>query len=308
MKIKSICQNIKENAERVQNLLMNDIVLEPVSIEHKPLFDSFREKESLFNGDYCFGNLYGWGAVLNTKVCFYKGMYSSVARISKKDMLISFPLGEGDKKEFVYTLKNYVENLGFQAVLGLFNSELMKEAKGVLGADVEFLRRRDSDDYIYLTEDLISLSGPELHSKKNMLNSFLKQEFTYEEINENNKDFARDFCLEKAYTNNEKIVIERMFECYGELDLTGAIIKIGGGIVGATVAEKSGETVIIHIEKAEKDVRGAYAGINNLFLKNSMSGTLFVNREDDMGLSNLRKAKLSYKPYRMEEKFIGVFK
>ncbi len=292
----------------MQNLLMSDIVLQPVSIEHKTLFDSFRELAGLFNGDYCFGNLYGWGGVLNTKVCFYKGMYSSIAQISKSEMLISFPLGDGNKKEFVYTLKNYVENLGYKAVLGLLNSTLLEKAKEVFGEEVEFLRRRDSDDYVYLTEDLISLSGQELHPKKNMLNSFLKQEFIYEEINEKNKEVARNFCLEKAYTNNEKIVIERMFECFGELSLTGAVIKIKGDVVAVTVAERSGETVIIHIEKAEKDVRGAYAGINNLFLKNSMPGTLYVNREDDMGLSNLRKAKLSYKPYRMEEKFIGVFK
>lgn len=287
---------------------MNDIVLEPVSIEYKPLFDSFREKESLFNGDYCFGNLYGWGAVLDTKLCFYKGMYSSVARISKKDMLISFPLGEGDKKEFVYKLKNHVENLGVNPVIGLLNSALLEKAKEVFGEEVEFLRRRDSDDYVYLTEDLISLSGPELHPKKNMLNSFLKQEFTYEEINEENLGEAFLFCLEKAYTNNEKIVMERMFKNFDALSLRGAVIKIAGKIVGATVAECSDKTVIIHIEKAEKDVRGAYAGINNLFLKNSVPDTMLVNREDDMGLSNLRKAKLSYKPYCMEEKFIGVFK
>lgn len=292
----------------MQNLLMNDIVLEPVSIEHKPLFDSFREKESLFNGDYCFGNLYGWGAVLDTKLCFYKGMHSSVARISKKDMLISFPLGEGDKKEFVYKLKNHVENLGVNPVIGLLNSALLEKAKDVFGEEVEFLRRRDSDDYVYLTEDLISLSGPELHPKKNMLNSFLKQEFTYEEINEENLGEAFLFCLEKAYTNNEKIVMERMFKNFDALSLRGAVIKIAGKIVGATVAECSDKTVIIHIEKAEKDVRGAYAGINNLFLKNSVPDTMLVNREDDMGLSNLRKAKLSYKPYCMEEKFIGVFK
>ena len=159
----------------------------------------------------------------------------------------------------------------------------------------------------FITEDLISLSGPELHPKKNMLNSFLKQEFTYEEINEENLGEAFLFCLEKAYTNNEKIVMERMFKNFDALSLRGAVIKIAGKIVGATVAECSGEAVIIHIEKAEKDVRGAYAGINNLFLKNSVPDTMLVNREDDMGLSNLRKAKLSYKPYCMEEKFIGVF-
>ena len=46
---------------------------------------------------------------------------------------------------------------------------------------------RDDDDYIYRKEELVSLAGRKLHTKKNHLNQFMKNyEFTYEEVTPEN--------------------------------------------------------------------------------------------------------------------------
>lgn len=281
--------------------------IEHVQLKHKEITDRFRDSEGLFNGDYCFGNLFAWGGVLNTHLCFEGDMYTAVAEISDNRLLIGYPIGEGDKKTLVRELAKYAEEHGRTPVVGLVPGCLIEKASRDLEGVVTFKRRRNSDDYVYLTEKLIDLSGDELHSKKNMLNSFLKNDFVYEEIDQNNITRAKAFCLEKCYTPDEGLVTERFFDNFTALDLKGAVLKIGGEIVAATVGECRRDTVIIHTEKAEKDVRGAYAAINNLFLKNTMSHTRYVNREDDMGLENLRKAKLSYKPEFMIEKYMGYF-
>lgn len=281
--------------------------LEPISIEHKALVDGFMEKECLFNGDYCFGNIFAWGGVLNTKVCVDGGLCAFVSDLSKSRMLISFPMGEGDKAGLVLELADYAVKQGKKPVLGLMPEKQKKEAEAVLGDKLTLLRVRDSDDYVYLAEKMITLSGKELHSKKNMLNGFLKNEYKYERITNKNVKQAREFCIAKTVSREEKLAAERFFDNYNQLELCGAILKINEKIVAATVAELRGDTVIIHIEKAEKNVRGAYAAINNLFLKNDMPHVTYVNREDDMGEENLRKAKLSYKPCFMVEKYIGEF-
>lgn len=281
--------------------------IEPIQLKHKEITTKFRKAEELFNGDYCFGNLFGWGGAFNTRVCFWKQLYTAVAEIDENRMLIGYPLGNGNKRLLTEKLADYAVQCGKIPFVGLVPDKLLKKASHDLEGLVSFSHQRDSDDYVYLTRKLIELSGDELHSKKNMLNSFLKNDYVYEEITASNISEAKTFCIGKCFTDAEKLVTERFFDNFIALDLCGAILKINQKIVAATLAERLDDTVIIHTEKAEKNVRGAYAAINNLFLKNTMSDTVYVNREDDMGLENLRKAKLSYKPEFMIEKYIGSF-
>ncbi|MHA1805475.1 MAG: phosphatidylglycerol lysyltransferase domain-containing protein, partial [Promethearchaeota archaeon] len=64
-------------------------------------------------------------------------------------------------------------------------------------------------------------------------------------------------------------------------------------------------TLIIHVEKAHVEHEGAYQAINNLFLKHCCKeGVKYVNGEQDLGISGIRKAKLSYKPHHMVKKYI----
>ena len=82
-----------------------------------------------------------------------------------------------------------------------------------------------------------------------------------------------------------------------ELGLTGGAIRVGGQIVAFSLGELlNNETVLVHFEKADTDFNGIYQVINNEFLKNEWADTVYVNREEDMGVEGLRKAKLSYCP------------
>ncbi len=282
-------------------------MLEQISVKHRAAYEKFRKAEGVFNGDYCFGNAFAWGGVFGTCVYCTDEFYISCALISENRLMISYPLGGGDKKELVKKIIACAYEKGKTPVLGMLNTALKERAGQIFGNEICFERLRDSDDYIYKAEDLISLHGKELHAKKNMLNSFLKNNFTYEKISAENFAEVRAFCLAHSFTDMETLVIKRFFDNFEALKLSGACLKIDGKIAAATVAERSGDTVIIHIEKAEKDIRGAYAAINNLYLKNEAADLIYVNREDDMGHENLRHAKMSYKPFRMEEKYIGVF-
>jgi hypothetical protein len=67
-------------------------------------------------------------------------------------------------------------------------------------------------------------------------------------------------------------------------------------------------TVTVHVEKANIEYRGLYQAINNEFCKHVASHVKYINREEDMGIPGLRKAKLSYHPIKLVENYIGVFK
>ena len=64
---------------------------------------------------------------------------------------------------------------------------------------------------------------------------------------------------------------------------------------------------MIHIEKANPDIRGLYQAINNEFIRHEFSNVEFINREEDMGLPGLRQAKESYNPDHFAEKYDAVY-
>jgi hypothetical protein len=84
----------------------------------------------------------------------------------------------------------------------------------------------------------------------------------------------------------------------------GAKLYADGQLCAFTIGEQlNSDTAVIHIEKADISFRGAYAAINQMFAENEWSHLKFINREDDFGLPGLRKAKQSYRPVFMVEKY-----
>ena len=78
--------------------------------------------------------------------------------------------------------------------------------------------------------------------------------------------------------------------------------------LGEFASSTDKETVIVHVEKADDRIRGLYQAINNEFCRRLPEETVYVNREEDMGMENLRQTKLSYKPYMMGEKYSTIVK
>ena len=96
----------------------------------------------------------------------------------------------------------------------------------------------------------------------------------------------------------ELCAVRNCFENFSALGLRGGLLRVDGRVVAYTMGlPLNSDTFIVHIEKAFSDVAGAYPMINCADFK-------YVNREDDVGDEGLRRAKLSYKPAILLEKFI----
>ena len=105
----------------------------------------------------------------------------------------------------------------------------------------------------------------------------------------------------------EREVLNLSFENFEKFGFTGGLLRVDGEVVAFTFGEKLNEnTFVTHFEKAFADIRGAYPMINNQFALNTIYTFEFVNREDDIGSEGLRKAKLSYYPEILLEKFTAV--
>ena len=173
-------------------------------------------------------------------------------------------------------------------------------------------------DYIYNQADLALLAGKKYHGKRNHLKKLLDGEYSYEPLTE--KDF--DDCItyavgtynrSDAYDDRSKVceqfAINTYFENFHALGLSGGVLRVGGNVAAFTIGERiNSDTLGVHIEKAEASVEGAYPAINYLFARSASEGFSYINREEDLGIEGLRKAKRSYHPAFMIEKHTVIFK
>ena len=103
--------------------------------------------------------------------------------------------------------------------------------------------------------------------------------------------------------------VKKAFEYFDELDMVGGLIRVNGEVIAYTLGEPqmNGRCFVSHFEKAPADMIGAYPIINQEFTKNCLMQYEYVNREEDLGIEGLRKAKQSYHPEIWLEKCTAIY-
>lgn len=201
----------------------------------------------------------------------------------------------------------------------LFDEFLAKK-----GLSVEWKTNRDDSDYLYLQSDLADLPGSEYQKKRNHVSKFIKKNknynFVYFDYSTLTPQIKEDFlkvakkwlCELSGNVDNsvchESKSIEFAINHLSSFDFFGGILYINEKPRAITLASKISEEVIdIHFEKCLADAAkdGGYAMINNLFAK-ECKNFKNINREEDLGIEGLRKAKLSYKPEIILDKYYGT--
>ena len=183
---------------------------------------------------------------------------------------------------------------------------------------------RNDCDYIYLRSNLADLPGSQYQKKRNHISRFNRTyglcgtDWEFKSYPEN--DIAQDILkvsqnwYEEKNGESEEVLrlehqsIELALQNTGLLNLRGGVLYIKGQPAAMTLAAPISPDVLdVIYEKSfgEYEHNGAYAVINQQFARRCTS-FLYLNREEDMGVEGLRKAKLSYKPEMILEKFYGV--
>ncbi len=179
--------------------------------------------------------------------------------------------------------------------------------------DAEVDADRDWFDYIYEKDAILNLIGRKYSTPRNHINKFKKvyTNWSFEAITAENIpeiiEFTKNFTFhaEKDDSANQelKMCIE-VLENYEIYDMLGGALRVDGKIIGYSIGEIIGDTLICHIEKADFSYSGAYQMLTNQYLRMyaDNNDVRFVNREEDCGDEGLRKSKLSYHPVQLLEK------
>ena len=296
------------------------IIFKDIDIDAKDKLQPYFDMVDYEACEYCFATLYMWQHLYKTGYYIGDGFAVLIGEY-EGDTFSILPLCSKDKlPQVIDFVLNYFESIESKLYFRGITQEIVDDLKEYYPGRFEYIEERDLFDYVYDAESMRTLAGRKNQKKRNHINYFLKEyegRFEYKLLDKNNFDECLD--LVKQWADNkeenneydegmddELIGIKKIFNNYDVLKFN---VKIGGIYVdGKLEAFTIGELLnpnmaLIHIEKANPNIRGLYPFINQQFLVNEFSDVEFVNREEDLGIPGLRKAKLSYHPIRFVEKY-----
>lgn len=271
--------------------------------------------------DASFANIYLLRNKYSTKISRYKDFI--IRKYSGKGARCgyTFPLGKGDVAKALAEIEKDAKECGERLQFAFVTEEQKEVLENAMPARFCYSSDGGDSDYIYLRSELASLSGKAFHKKKNHFSKFVRTypDYKYYEIGACNIYDAQKVADawyyehlqdEDASQLAEYKAIKEALENFEELGLIGGIIYVNDSPCAMTIASKINEnTVDVHFEKAvgEYALNGGYAAINKLFSE-KLDGVTWLNREEDIGIEGLRKAKLSYRPKIMLKKYSAVEK
>ncbi len=292
----------------IEMLSLDDFEL--VKFEDKQLFDKFFKNYPQDHSDYLFSTIISWMDYAKYKYTIYKDTLIILTEINNK-ISIRPPIGKSNVDLFNEILKIVKSNsdLNISAISSEAKSWIVRNYPKLV-----FIPLRDYFDYVYRSNDLAELKGSQYSKIRNRLNKFKRNnEYKMEIISDENmsevKEFLHRWCLWKdcesdPLLEHEKNAVMFSMDHFIELGLKGIVIRVNNKIEAMSAYEKLNDnTVVIHYEKASPDYDEIYKAINNEAARIISNDFEFINRESDMGISGLRKAKLSYKPHHMVEIF-----
>jgi hypothetical protein len=226
-----------------------------------------------------------------------------------------FPIGKGNMKNILNVLiaDTKLEEIPF-CMFGLC-LDMVTELEGIMPDKFTFIANRDNADYIYLREDLATLKGKKYQPKRNHINKF-KEKYLYEYVpitSDNVRDCwqveiewkkAKGLTTHNKEADDEHQAILYALKHFDKLGLMGGALYINGTIVAFTYGMPINHEIFgVNVEKADNHIVGAYSTINYEFANRIPETYIYINREEDLGIEGLRKAKLSYYPVNVFDKY-----
>ncbi|NHJ26158.1 MAG: DUF2156 domain-containing protein [Candidatus Lokiarchaeota archaeon] len=297
---------------------------EKIRLEDKTLFDKYFQKYPPQNSEFTFTNLFMWRnfyelLFLEWKehliIFSYEFFKKHKSPLSERKEAIFFfsPIGP-NPSDIMIEIFEHIKEAEFHRVPEEVYETLIKHER-FQNLNISVVEDRDNWDYVYEVKNLISLPGNQYRQNRRWLQKFFdnyKYEFKIltEDLIDMCKKLQLEWCIARECEEDEGLeqeqkAIYEALDNFAVLRFKGAMICIDEKCAAYTFGEMlNPETVVIHIEKAHMQYDGGYQAINNLFLKSCWENVKLVNREQDLGVAGLRRAKESYKPIRMVKKSV----
>lgn len=292
------------------------IPFRPLSLEDKSLVQDAVYSTECRNCDFSFMNLMSWRFLYDTEIAWHKERLLLRFR-TNGHVAYQMPVGGGDIHEVMEDLLEDARLHGHAFLMLGICRHALPPILDALPAHFYATPDRDHADYVYLREKLSTLSGKKLQPKRNHANRFaaLYPHYTYEPLVPEDfgecKELEQRWAVQKEGNSrqegyaHERKSMHYVLDHWEQLDGMGGILRVEGKVVAFTYgAAINRDTFDVCVEKADTGYEGAYAVINREFARHIPERFVYINREEDLGIEGLRKAKLSYQPEMILEKHL----
>ena len=299
--------------------------LSNISIEKKDYLDKFLLRRTSKNSEFSFTNLFMWRKSYSIKYIVIYDMLCIFLKHADGPISATFPIGfvnaDGSEKDVTNAINfilDWFDAHGYEPLIRLYDDRAVKKLTNTFTDKFILTEDRNNFDYVYKIEDLVNLSGKKYHAKRNHINKFINKYPNFEYCRMTPENAQECIDLFDSWRNSkddgssvelaeEREAIIELLDNWDCLGVTGGCIKIDGKMVAFSFGEAlSNDTVVIHLEHADTSYEGIFAVMNQQFLENEWQSCTFVNREEDMGIPGMRKAKQSYHPAFMVEKYVAT--
>lgn len=282
-----------------------------------PFIRKICENYGTMGCDFNASNIFIWRNKYSIKTCFFDGFLVLAYFRNGNPWGYCFPIGEGDPTSVIAEIFKDAKQRDITATFVMLTDAQRDRLCAITGYEFNFTELKGDEDYIYTHYDLSMLPGKKYHAKRNHISKFNRSypNWSFTIINRDNKADAL-YVAEQWFKNNdipfaksdEYEAICIALENYDRLNMHGALLYVENKPVAMTMGSRINQvTFDILFEKALTEYEGVYAKINNEFVK-TLVGFEFINREEDMGIESLKKAKMSYHPVAILKRYIGVKK
>jgi len=289
---------------------MEKLEFKKITLEDKELFNKYFKEYPPQISEYTFSNLFAWQKSRQIEFCRYNDGLIIIATHHGEKYFMP-PVGYNDFKGIISFLLDYGIKYNITDKIKRLNETQIAKLKD-LGLNI--IEDIDNNDYVYNRDDLAFLIGRKYSNKRGFIKKFCAECYhKYYQYSE----CCKSKCLEltEKWMETRKIIDQPVKDEYNAIkvfleniehfDATGGIICIDEKVAAFEFGEKlNKDTFVVHFEKADFNYPGIYQAINKLFVENEIDSKYkFVNREQDLGITGLRKSKRSYYPVKMIRKF-----
>ncbi|MBR5847827.1 MAG: GNAT family N-acetyltransferase [Bacteroidaceae bacterium] len=293
------------------------IPFRPITAADADLLRSYTMEGKCMNCDLNVANLCSWQFLYHTEYAVVEG-FLVLRFVLDGHVTYMKPIGKGDLRRVLGLLMADARSLGDTlrvACVCPCAQALMDES---MPGAFTYTINRDKSDYLYLREKLVTLSGKKLQPKRNHISKFKRTypNYEYRPLTPDLVDdcirlgeewcLTSDSCMQHAMQAEQKMIAYALNHI-DELHIVGGTLFVEGKMVAFTFGSRiNGEAFDVCVEKADTSYEGAYAMINNEFVSRLPEDIVYINREEDLGLEGLRKAKMSYYPDLIMDKMVAT--
>ncbi len=275
----------------------------PIELEDQSYIQSFIDKYPSEACEINFGNMFIWRNFERSKLTLINDNLCILCEPPSEPAYFLQPIGNNRIEETIKVCLSFVHRL----------SRVPESFAKRYCTEYRCEPDRNNFDYVYLSKDLIDLKGKKYDGKRNRINKFEKNNSSryfrlsrehLEDCGHLFEEWFKSKSSSKRLLDPGKDAILEALAYFEALKLVGGAVAVDRELAAFSIGEKlTADTAVIHIEIVSPDHDGLAQFINREFIKNEFSGYKYINREQDIGLAGLRRAKTSYHPHHMVKKY-----